>query len=255
MPYRFATESTDYSDYTSGRVFYGLPGCPAFPVRLASEIFQRCAEVLRADNDSGPYTIYDPCCGGAYHLSTLAFLHWREIREIVGSDIDGDALGLARRNLSLLTLDGLDGRIAEIAGMLESYGKSSHRAALASARGFRTRLEKLSMSHVVRTRVFQANALDADDLFAGLGSQAIDIVLTDIPYGQRSGWVGAGVVSDSDAPPAVQMLEALWQVLSPTTVVAVASDKGQRIQHPSYDRIERFRMGKRQIVMLRTMSG
>jgi len=36
MPYRFATERRDYSDYSSGRVFYGAPGYPAFPVRLVS---------------------------------------------------------------------------------------------------------------------------------------------------------------------------------------------------------------------------
>lgn len=86
---------------------------------------------------------------------------------------------------------------------------------------------------------------------AGLGGQAIDIVFTDIPYGQRSGWVGAGVASGSGVTPIGQMLEALWCVVSATTVVAVASDKSQRIRHPSYERVDRFRMGKRQIVMLR----
>jgi antitoxin HigA-1 len=31
MPYRFATEKNDYSDYAGGHVFYGTPGQPAFP--------------------------------------------------------------------------------------------------------------------------------------------------------------------------------------------------------------------------------
>ncbi|MFK7803274.1 MAG: hypothetical protein AB8G95_16690, partial [Anaerolineae bacterium] len=39
MPYRFATENKDYSDFASGRVFYGAPGHPVFPVRLISEVF------------------------------------------------------------------------------------------------------------------------------------------------------------------------------------------------------------------------
>lgn len=150
MPYRFATDQTDYSDCSSGRVFYGKPGHPAFPVRLASDVFQRCVDVLRADGHLGPYAIYDPCCGGAYHLSTLAYLHWRDIREITGSDVDADALALARQNLSLLTIEGLDRRIAEIAQMLQSYGKPSHEAALASAQGFRARVAELSKSHLVR---------------------------------------------------------------------------------------------------------
>ena len=44
MQYRYAREQTDFSDFSSGRVFYSLPGHPAFPVRLAGEIFQRCIE-------------------------------------------------------------------------------------------------------------------------------------------------------------------------------------------------------------------
>ena len=35
------TEKDDYADYSSGHVLRSAPGFPAFPVRLASEIFQR----------------------------------------------------------------------------------------------------------------------------------------------------------------------------------------------------------------------
>lgn len=59
MPYRFATERRDYSDYASGKVFYALPGCPAFPVRLASEIFQRCLEIRAAEDATQPCVLYD----------------------------------------------------------------------------------------------------------------------------------------------------------------------------------------------------
>ena len=48
MQYLYATERPDYSDLASGRVFYSLPGHPAFPIRLASEIFQRCLAFRRA---------------------------------------------------------------------------------------------------------------------------------------------------------------------------------------------------------------
>ena len=44
MEYKFASERTNYTDLASGNVFYSLPGHPAFPVRLASEIYQRCLE-------------------------------------------------------------------------------------------------------------------------------------------------------------------------------------------------------------------
>src|SRR5690349_6954969 len=103
MAYRFALDHEDYSDFAAGRVFYGLPGHPAFPVRLASEIFQRCRAISAAQLPS----IYDPCCGGAYLLSTLAYLHGKDIRRIVASDVDQSILQTADANLALLTIDGL----------------------------------------------------------------------------------------------------------------------------------------------------
>src|SRR5512146_2476527 len=103
MQYKYAKEQQDYSDFSSGRVFYSLPGHPAFPVRLGSEIFQRCIAYRKAiHGNSAPCTLYDPCCGAAYHLSVLAYLHGESIREVIVSDIDKKAVELARRNLRLL---------------------------------------------------------------------------------------------------------------------------------------------------------
>src|SRR5512147_836937 len=105
MQYKYETENQDYSDFASGRVFYSIPGHPAFPVRLASEIFQRClAHRETIYQNSTPCTLYDPCCGTAYHLSVLGVLHGKHIHQIVGSDIDDKAIALARRNLGLLNL-------------------------------------------------------------------------------------------------------------------------------------------------------
>src|SRR5512145_486888 len=131
MQYKYVKEQLDYSDFSSGRVFYSLAGHPAFPVRLASEIFQRCvAQRERMYQVSTPCTLYDPCCGAAYHLSVLAYLHREHIREVIASDLDEKAIALAERNLGLLHLDGLDKRILELSNMLEKYGKDSHREAL-----------------------------------------------------------------------------------------------------------------------------
>src|SRR5215216_7133062 len=119
MQYKYEKENQDYSDLASGRVFYSISGHPAFPVRLASEIFQRClADRETIYKNSTPCTLYDPCCGTAYHLSVLGYLHGRNIREIIGSDIDEKAVDLAKRNLGLLSVAGLDGRIAEITSMI-----------------------------------------------------------------------------------------------------------------------------------------
>jgi hypothetical protein len=46
------------------------------------------------------------------------------------------------------------------------------------------------------------------------------------------------------------MLEALLGVLSPQPVLAIVSDKGQKISHGAYRRLEQLRIGKRQIVFL-----
>lgn len=106
MQYKYEKEQLDYSDLASGRVFYSIPGHPAFPVRLASEIFQRCmASREEIYGDSSPCILYDPFCGAAYHLSVLAYLHGERIRQIVASDIDEKAVALAKRNLGLLNPD------------------------------------------------------------------------------------------------------------------------------------------------------
>ena len=250
MPYRFAKERQDYSDYSGGRVFYSLPDHPAFPIRLASEIFQRCAAIREANGATAPCTLYDPCCGGAYHLGTLAYLHWHAIAEIIASDVDEQPLSLAKRNLALLTLPGIEQRIAEITQMLSAYNKPSHAAALKSAHALKNRLSSLTDTHPIKTSLFRADATDGQALVAGLGNKTIDVVITDVPYGQHSNWQ----TRDSGQPPAPspvwQMLEALLDVVSPHTIVAVAADKQQKIAHPGYRRLERFRMGKRQIVLL-----
>ena len=46
MKYKFETDKRDFSDFSSGRVLYNAANTTAFPVRLASEIAQRCFDIL-----------------------------------------------------------------------------------------------------------------------------------------------------------------------------------------------------------------
>ena len=108
MRYQFAKERPDYSDLASGRVFYSLPGHPAFPIRLADEILQRCLARRAANHLTGSCVLYDPCCGAAYQLAVLGYLHWHSFREIVGSDMDQKVISLAQKNLGLLSVEGLE---------------------------------------------------------------------------------------------------------------------------------------------------
>lgn len=250
MQYKYAQEQQDYSDFSSGRVFYSLPGHPAFPVRLASEIFQRClAHRETIYKVSTPCTLYDPCCGAAYHLSVLGYLHGEHIQEVIASDVDEQAVALAKRNLELLKSDGLEKRIVELSTMFEQYGKESHREALQSASVLREKLPTSRESHRLATRAFQASATEREEILKHIGPRSVDIVFTDVPYGQHSYW------RDSDpnelSNPLRSMLDALLGVLSPSSIVAISSDKQQKAVHERYQRIEQFQAGKRRVAILK----
>lgn len=244
MQYKFAEERSNYADLASGHVFYSLPGHPAFPIRLASEIFQRCM-AFRGKKYS-PCVVYDPCCGAAYHLSVIAYLHWNLINRVICSDIDKKAAQLAEWNLGLLTPDGMERRSREISTMIHLYGKQSHKDALESLERLQEQVACLTAVRPMQARVFRGNATDAASLRESLQDTAIDIVFTDIPYGQTSQWKGT-----KKPDPAGAMLNALLEFLSPESIVALASDKGQKISHESYQRLEIFQVGKRQVVILK----
>jgi tRNA G10 N-methylase Trm11 len=249
MPYHYTTNQ-NFEDYASGRVFYALPGQPAFPVRLASEIFQRALAQWRAAGGEGRIHIYDPVCGGAYWLTVLAYLHWEAIASFSASDVDEVVISLAERNLALLTPKGLDKRIAEIEAMLADFGKDSHAAALGSARLLRQQLQIFKESHSIPTQVFQADATSLEQTQRGLGPQPVDLILADVPYGWHTIWTADG---ERDKPPVTQILEALHPLLKRGAVVAIAADKGQKIHHQNYQRLERFQIGKRRIFILQPL--
>jgi 23S rRNA (guanine2535-N1)-methyltransferase len=249
MQYKYEKESQDYSDFSSGRVFYSLPGHPAFPVRLASEIFQRClAHRQRIYGNSDPCTLYDPCCGAAYHLSVLGYLHAENIGEIIASDIDQKAVALAERNLGLLSMDGLEMRSEELSAMLEQYGKASHQEALQSSLRLKEKLAALRETDPLATRAFQANAMDSQAILRHLQPKSVDIVLTDVPYGWHSQWQDADPGLSS---PLKAMLDALLGALSPSSIVAISSDKQQKAVHERYQRVEQLQVGKRRVTFLK----
>jgi hypothetical protein len=220
-------------------------------VRLAIEIFGRCQVHRTAAGAAGRALLYDPCCGSAYHLSTLAWFVWDQIESIHASDLDADALSIAARNLSLLTLEGLDPRIAELTALHVQFGKPSHTASLQHALALRTRLEELSQNHPMSAHLFSADATNPSAVQMGLAGVKADVVLTDIPYGQLSDWQPATEALAAGNPPVHSLLAALLPVLAPNAVVAVAAGKHDKIAHESYRRLERFNAGKRQVVILR----
>jgi len=250
MQYQYAKERLDYSDLSSGRVFYSLPGHPAFPVRLSSEIFQHCMTIRETIYKvSTPCILYDPCCGAAYSLCVLGYLHGEKIQELIGSDVDEKAVALARQNLGLLNNSGLNKRIDEVSEMLRLYGKESHQAALASSRILQKRILSLNKDHPITTKVFQASIFDSKTILENIKDKSVDIVFTDIPYGQHSQWQTDS--SAETAKPIWSMLNTLLAVLSSSSIVAIVSDKEQKITHENYQRVKQFQIGKRRVHILK----
>lgn len=253
MPYHYVRERVDYSDFASGSVFVTAPGQTGFPVRLASELFQRCLARRKSTGLDNRCTVYDPCCGSAYLLSTLAYLHGQEIGEIVGSDVDQDALGLAERNLTLLTREGLEARIARLQALSQQYGKESHAKALHSAERLRQLLEARGTAPELRTRLFRADATRQTELLAHLRHVPIDIVITDLPYGRLRTWQADTATPAIESTPVERMLTALAPLLSVQSIVAIAADKTQKITHPAYRQCEAFQVGKRRMTLLQPL--
>jgi SAM-dependent methyltransferase len=257
MPYRFATERSDASALASGHILRSAPGRTGFPARLATELFQRGVARLTDAGVRPPFIVYDPCCGTGQLLTTVGLLHRDVIRELIGSDIDDAAIALARRNLALVSPEGLERRIAELADLHDRFGKPGHAAALDDAERW---LEPMTRSGSVGivTDAFVADATRPGSLIGRIGDQTVDLVITDVPYGNWSAWSSERLASGDDAPnesPLDRLLETIRPVLAPGALVTLVSGKDQRVSHPAYRRVERWQLGRRRIEMLALATG
>jgi hypothetical protein len=251
MQYKFVQNREDYEKYAAGGVLFAAPGHTAFPIRLSNEIFERCMAFRESEGESRPCILYDPCCGSAYHLTTLAYFNWNKIQRIIGSDINPEALSLAARNLSLLKLEGIDKRIEELSSMLQQFGKESHATSSKNAVILRQELSGFIENHTIETHLFRADATDSAAVSAGLSGIKVDVVITDIPYGQHSQWQFDSRISASTPEPLHQMLDSLLSVLSSKAIVAIAAAKDGRIAHERYEQLKKVKTGKRQVVFLK----
>jgi 23S rRNA (guanine2535-N1)-methyltransferase len=246
MTYRFAINDESYEDFAAGRVLRSAPGHTAFPVRLAREIFEQCRALQDPSDAARGCLLYDPCCGSAILLTVLGFSYPDHVAAIAASDVSEDALALARDNLSLLAPLGMDSRVADLEALSSAYGKPSHAAAIASARLLRAR--QASAAPAVTT--FVADARDATAVRRGLGDLRPDVVIADVPYGRTSAWRN----SAGDTPGAAESLDALLQTLlavtSPKAIIALATDRDQKVARVGLERRRQLRIGKRRVTWL-----
>lgn len=240
MEYIYEKQRDTYEDFASGRVLLNASGTTAFPVKLASEIFLRGRSYLRSRSDKKKYSLFDPCCGGSHLLTTIGILNGQYLNRIVGSDIDGRVIEIAKSNLSMVNQNGIQNRLEQIKRMYYEYRKESHWEAIGSAERLKQMI--LERRSTIETVCFQADATDS--LNVPWTKDTFDIVITDLPYGEVVEWRSAEI------DPTNRLLENLLYVVSPNAVVIIVSDKKQVINNSNYNLLERLKVGKRQAVFL-----
>ncbi|MFV2195147.1 rRNA methyltransferase [Nocardiopsis sp. LOL_012] len=235
MGYRYATERADHSALASGQVLRSAPGFPGFPVRLASELLQRAlAHVYEA-----PVRLWDPCCGSGYLATVLGLLHRDALSHVRVSDVDADAVDLARRNLALLTASGLAEREAELRRSARDFGRVEfvERAEVAAGIAAGLAASGGDLPH-------ESAVADVFSLREPVDS---DLVVTDVPYGELTRWSGG--VPEED--PVGGLLASLGRVL-PGHAVVVVTARTRRVDLPEGVRaLERVKVGNRSAALVR----
>ncbi|MBB6174762.1 hypothetical protein HNR23_004822 [Nocardiopsis mwathae] len=239
MSYRYATERADRSDLATGQVLRSAPGHPGFPVRLADELFQRAAAHL----GPGPLGLWDPCCGSGYLATVLGLLHRDRLGHVLATDVDPDALGIAARNLALLTADGLAARERELRAGAVEFAKPSFLERADAARRLADGLARLGgdLPHTARP----------GDAFAPEPpGHPVDLVLTDVPYGDLTHWSGAAPASGA-ADPVPALMRSLASVLPDRAVLAVTARTRRIVLPQGVCALERVRVGNRAAALVR----
>lgn len=221
----------NFEDFASGRVILHKSGFPNFPVRLAQEIFCHCLSYLKIKTN---ICVYDPCCGSGYMLTVLGLLNFNLLETIVCSDCSNKALDATEQNLNLLTKSGINERINHLQTLYRQFNKTSHLQAIESAQ---TLLNCINEKHKINTVTFNANIL-SNNILTDKNFKA-DIVFTDIPYENMVSW------QKEDEHDTNNLLENLLPVIKPSSIIAICSNKQQRIQSDKYIRLEKQQIGKR----------
>lgn len=241
MAYRMVPDRLDHADLASGAVLRSAPGRPAFPVRLAEELFLRAADHL----PEGLLTLWDPCCGSGYLVAVIGLRQRPRLRAVIASDADPDAVRLATDNLALLTVDGLQARETVLRERHAAFGRQAHSDAAGAAGRLRRRLVRDGGDLTAAS--FVADAFDVTALRMGLDGLSPDVVLTDVPYERQSEWLG-GAATLKD--PVHGLGAALSQVLPAHTVIVITV-RARKVSLPGVQVLERVRVGNRASALVR----
>lgn len=234
MEYQYY-KNQSFEFLAAGSVIYGQHGIPNFSVKLAYEIFNRAVHHLDTKKN---LSLYDPCCGGAYMLTTIALLQQGLISKIYASDINPDFLSTATKNLSLLTRQGLQQREQEVKSLYQNYSKESHLKTLSLFDQFYKRVD--NNTEAIHSTVFEQDILNPSKSQA---SFTADIIMTDVPYGNLVNWSGENGIDT--------LLHTVSANLHPKSVICIVHDRHQKRMDQNFSRLEKFKVGKRIVELLR----
>jgi 23S rRNA (guanine2535-N1)-methyltransferase len=243
MVYLFEKKKINCEELASGSIIQSYKGMPAFPIRLALEIYQRCKVFLKKHNILPPYSIYDPCCGSGYILTTLGILNSKEIERIYASDISKEAIELTNKNLSLLKEEGFLSRIFELEQLIGLYNNDSHRLFLAHAKTLKDKLIKDRRPDIT---VLQRNIL-SDNVEVDI---KVNIIITDIPYNRQSDWKNDEHVSLSTQAVQERFLNNIYRSLEKDGVASIITPKTEKLFSDKLKIVDKFIVGKRRIYIL-----
>jgi 23S rRNA G2445 N2-methylase RlmL len=167
--------------------------------------------------------------------TVLGMLHQDKIAKIYGSDVSTTALEIALKNASLLTIAGLEQRKSELKSYYDNFGKTSHLEAIQSCEHMIRKMGQKTDD--LYAEFFCADATKPNEI-KGM-KELPDIILADVPYGNLVEW------SNPEDAMIDQLFEALMSIARQGTVVAICSDKHQKISLKSGIRKEKQLIGKR----------
>lgn len=242
MAYRMVTERANHVRFAGGFVLHSAPGFPAYPVRLAQELFLRGLSHL----PERPVTLWDPCCGSGYLVTVVGLLGRGHLRAIVASDVSPAAAELAAKNLALLGPGGLSRRAAQLRARSAEFGKAVH-AEAAEASDLLAR-ELTEQGGPLAASAATADLFDTRSMRRILPAPGPGLVVTDVPYGRQVHWGGAVPV---DVDPLQAAVANLCAVLDDHAVLAVTAETRKIDLGAGSVILERFRVGTRAGVVAR----
>ncbi len=209
---------------------------PCFPVRLNLELFELAFHRLNRPRLS----VYDPCCGSGFSLTTLGMMKQEKIECLYASDVNPACVEAAQCNTAMLTPEGLTSASEKI--LSNETASPERKKQLTEAR---TKLLPYLTNHTLRKEVFPHDILES----APQLPQKIDYIFADIPYGNLTEWTNRAGCDN----PSLQFLRNIEKILSTKGIVVISGTKELKLPPDSiknYTKIDKIRAGKRLIYML-----